>query len=481
MRLRISSRKSDLARIQAYEVGEALKAAHPSLEVEFHFSESLGDKNLTDPLWKMPEKGVFTEDLTRDLTAGATDLVVHSWKDLPVEENPLTEIVATLERADVRDLLLFKKSSRARLRPGSYPTIFSSSPRREYNLRPFLKEHLPGTPADVTFTSVRGNIPTRLRKLLEDDGVDGLIVAKAAIDRLLRADREEFREARERVREALKACDFMVLPLTTNPAAPAQGALAVEIRKDRGDVRELLMKIHRPAAFSEVVRERAILKSHGGGCHQKIGATVLEREGGALRFVRGLTTAGVELRERAWEGSTPGEAEIVRTDTLFERKGRAERPDLTGIDALMVSHAFAWPQGLEFAGIVWTAGLSTWKKLAAAGIWVHGSCEGLGEKEDPRLGTIAPELRWGLLTHGRSKTAIRGRVIPTYDLVVRNDARAPQGAILHWTSAELFEEALKRWPELRDRRHSCGPGKTKDELAAKVDALEIRWPAGGNV
>lgn len=476
MRLRISSRKSDLARIQAYQVGDALKAVHPSLEIEFHFSESLGDKNLTDPLWKMPEKGVFTEDLTRALTGGETDLVVHSWKDLPVEENPLTEIAATLPRADVRDLLLFKKSSLTKLQPGFVPAIFSSSPRREYNLRPFLKDYLPGSPADVTFTSVRGNIPTRLRKLLEDGAVDGLVVAKAALDRILTSERGEFAEAREKVREALSRCEFMVLPLSANPAAPAQGALAIEIRKDRDDVRALLQPIHRPDVFREVVRERAILKSHGGGCHQKIGATVLEREGGSLVFVRGLTTAGIELRERAWEGSAAGEAEIVRTDRLFERKRAVGKPDLTGVSALLVAHSFAWLPDLEFSGIVWTAGLSTWKKLAAAGVWVHGSTESLGEREDPRLEALRPGLQWGLLTHSRSKSSRGSRVIPTYDLVPRADAAPPEGKTLHWTSAELFDEAMKRWPELRERRQSCGLGKTKDELAVRVDSLEIRWP-----
>ncbi len=67
MKIRISSRKSDLARLQAYAVGDALKKAHPALSVEYFFKESLGDKNLTDPLWKMPERGVFTEDFVGDL------------------------------------------------------------------------------------------------------------------------------------------------------------------------------------------------------------------------------------------------------------------------------------------------------------------------------------------------------------------------------------------------------------------------------
>jgi hydroxymethylbilane synthase len=133
MRLRISARSSDLAKIQAYRVGEALRNKNPNIEIEFLFRESLGDKNLTDPLWKMPEKGVFTEDFLKDLLNEQTDLVVHSWKDLPTEEKEQTVIAATLPRADQRDLLLFKKSSVG----NSNPRLLSSSPRRVYNLDSF--------------------------------------------------------------------------------------------------------------------------------------------------------------------------------------------------------------------------------------------------------------------------------------------------------------------------------------------------------
>ena len=70
MRVTIASRRSDLARIQAYQVGDALRAAHPQIEINYSFHESLGDKNLSDPLWKMPEKGVFTRDFREGLLCG---------------------------------------------------------------------------------------------------------------------------------------------------------------------------------------------------------------------------------------------------------------------------------------------------------------------------------------------------------------------------------------------------------------------------
>ncbi|PWU16895.1 MAG: hydroxymethylbilane synthase, partial [Bdellovibrio sp.] len=192
-------------------MGEAIVKQHRHVEIEYQFKESLGDKNLTDPLWKMPDKGVFTEDFLNDLSEQRCDLVVHSWKDLPVEDNPRTEIAATVEREDVRDLLLFKKGSREKLGQGSSLHILSSSPRRMYNLPEFLRQYLPATTGHIQFHPVRGNIPTRMRKLLSQPEVDGLVLAKAGLDRLLGADRlpqrAEFAEVRNFLRSALRECD----------------------------------------------------------------------------------------------------------------------------------------------------------------------------------------------------------------------------------------------------------------------------------
>src|SRR3989441_10039077 len=108
MRLVLAARRSELARIQALQVARTLQSAHPQLEINYSFHESLGDKNQNDPLWQMPEKGVFTQDFRAGLFRGDFDLVVHSWKDLAIEDNPETQIAATLARADARDLLLVR-------------------------------------------------------------------------------------------------------------------------------------------------------------------------------------------------------------------------------------------------------------------------------------------------------------------------------------------------------------------------------------
>src|ERR1041385_1671961 len=244
MRVTIASRRSDLARIQAVQVGETLRAAHPQLDINYSFHESLGDKNLNDPLWKMPEKGVFTQDFREGLLRGDFDLVVHSWKDLAIEIDPETQIVATLPRADARDLLVVRKDRWPEVERTGVMTILTSSPRRAHNLDSFLREALPAKISEIKFENVRGNVPTRVRKLLDQD-VDGLIVAKAALDRLL--------------------------------SAPAQGALAIEISRKRDDLREFIAPLNCADTFRAVEQEREILRSYGGGCHQKIGASVLRR------------------------------------------------------------------------------------------------------------------------------------------------------------------------------------------------------------
>ena len=130
----------------------------------------------------MPTEGVFTNDLRDELINNKCDLIVHSWKDLPIEVGDKTQIAATLKRADKRDILFLKKNKKM---DSKKITILCSSPRRQYNLENFIENYLPQKFDEVCFENIRGNIPTRFKKFLEDPNSDGFIVAKAAIDRLL--------------------------------------------------------------------------------------------------------------------------------------------------------------------------------------------------------------------------------------------------------------------------------------------------------
>src|SRR5207253_10357821 len=121
-------------------------------------------------------------------------------------------------------------------------------------------------------------------KMMEDPAVDGLIVAKAAIDRLLTVKAAEFQETRAFLRETLQNLEWVVLPLSVNPNAAAQGALAIEIKNGRSDLEKILSQIDCRETFVSAQKERDTLASYGGGCHQKIGVAVLKRPYGDVFF-----------------------------------------------------------------------------------------------------------------------------------------------------------------------------------------------------
>lgn len=308
MVLKIGSRKSDLARAQAYQVGSLLEQKNPGLKVEYVLSSSLGDRNQDLSLSASEDKGLFTQDLIQSLEQGEVDLVVHSWKDLPVEERDSTQVVATLEREDPRDVLLVKKSFLAQKDQARF-RVLSSSPRRIYNLQSCLTELLPFAPTKVDFLPIRGNVPTRMRKLLAGEG-DALVVAKAALDRLLSTPFADIRGAQEEVRTLLQDCQWMVLPLSLNPAAAAQGALALEVLRQRKDLIDLCAQVNCTKTYALVEKERCILQSYGGGCHQKIGVTLKPSSLGVIEHLRGQTEQGEILDRRkpldeVFSGSPP--------------------------------------------------------------------------------------------------------------------------------------------------------------------------------
>src|SRR5690349_1559983 len=473
MRLVLAARRSELARIQAFQVGRTLEKLNPNIKIEYSFHESLGDINQNDPLWQMPEKGVFTQDLREGLLAGRYDLAVHSWKDLAIENGGETEIVATLPRADMRDLLLVRADRWDEVRRSGSMTILTSSPRRSYNLETFLPAALPARINALVFEPVRGNVPTRIRKMWSP-GVDGLIVAKAALDRLLEAPEEEFTATQSELRQLLSQCRWMVLPLAANPTAAAQGALAVEIKSERPELRELFVTINSSDALETTIREREILRSYGGGCHQKIGTSVLRRPYGEITFLRGLTDEGVVLNEVSLRANRPRPPKIAKalmwplapahSDWFKREPVPATIPD----SPLWVAKANAVPEAAAVSDsqLVWTAGSKTWLKLASRGIWVNGSVDGLGEQEDPRIETLAGgAVRWTKLTHADAASENGIRTLATYRLAPKVNAPQIDGKkYFFWSSGSGFERALLLNPWLKSMTHFCGPGNTQHRL-----------------
>lgn len=473
MRLRLASRKSDLARWQAVQVAHAFEQTPEKPSIEFIFKSSFGDQNLDIPLAGMGARGVFTEDFYKDLVEGRCDVVVHSWKDLPIDERGDTRIAMTMPRADVRDLMLIPEEVWQQAGRSGTLKVLTSSPRRVYNLGAILPKLLPGN-LKVEFHNVRGNVPTRLKKMRVEGAA--LILAKAGLDRLLEAEAQGFMPMEESVRALIENCRFQIMPVSLNPPAPAQGALAVEVARDNENVNAICAKLTDEVTYNCVQMEREILSHYGGGCHQKIGVARLPRAYGLVCGLRGLTEKGEVLSEWRIENATPWRKARARENVFplqakenswFTREALSIDEAIENFSALFVARAEAWPQSLRTSSkqIVWSAGVQTWMKLAEKGVFVSGCQDGLGEDEEKRLDILAGPQNWCKLTH-RAAGAHTGPSIATYALQPKSATPDLKGKThFFWMSRTSFEQGWARFPqEIAAGFNACGPGHTWNYL-----------------
>ena len=242
-RLRLGTRASPLARVQAEGVRAALAARHPGLTVELVFVRTTGDR-VTGPLAAAGGKGLFVKEIEEALLDGRIDAGVHSMKDVPARLAAGLVIGAVPERADARDVLIGGDGGLAGLPPGA--RIGTASPRR----RAQLLAHRP----DLVVVLLRGNVDTRLRKWRAGE-VDALLLAAAGLARL-----------------GISEPAAQPLPVDEFLPAVGQGALALECRADDGATRALLAAVDQPAAATPVAAERAFLAAVGGDCNSAIAA-----------------------------------------------------------------------------------------------------------------------------------------------------------------------------------------------------------------
>lgn len=479
--LRLGSRRSALAQVQARQVGDALLCLDPGLRIDYRFIESTGDRSTEPNAGLITARGGFTEDLGQMLDHGAIDLAVHSWKDLPPANRVGSTVVATLPRADARDVLLLRRDSLS-VAASQGLTILSSSARRRHHLEDFLNWALPIKPAGVQFAPVRGDIETRLRKLLRGDG-GALVIAKAAIDRLIEVPPEavaatgmesvaQLRAAQEAVQRALAVCRVMVLPLLYCPAAPAQGALALEAPNNTR-FRSLWAAVNHAPSFELVTTERQIAGEIGE--QEPLGLTRLRFDYGDVQYMRSGASDDPRQRVRLYRR---GQAlpRPACPDAIWSDNGTAEaaadfrstlpngprRFDST--TGLLVSRSEALPTdaSVDEHTILWTPGLTTWRKLAARGYWVVGSDESLGETGAAAIRHWFPAIqRWLKLTHLNGFQQQASELVPVYRRQ-RNAPLADIGSCTHffWRSGSQLRDYLTAFPRLAHAWHGCGPGNT---------------------
>jgi hydroxymethylbilane synthase len=261
---------------------EKLRAANPGLVTELIVIKTQGDKDQTSPLSEMLwAPGAFVKEIERALLDGKIDLAVHSLKDLPTEAVPGLVLAGVPRRAAPEDVLLTRESVTLDSLPKGF-VVATSSPRRGHQ----IKARCP----NVETMPVRGNVPTRIRKLMAGE-YDGIVLAAAGLERLSIQHAHVVK---------LGAPDFL--------PAPGQGALAAQTR-DADWVVPLVAKIDDRDTRAAVVAERAFLAACGGGCHAALGA--LGVVSGHELWVRGqLFEDGAvlsgEVRGSVWEAEELG-------------------------------------------------------------------------------------------------------------------------------------------------------------------------------
>ena len=281
-RIVLGTRGSELARAQCRLAEKAIQAAHPDAKIETKIIATQGDKTrVVDP--SAGRKGVFTAEIERALLAGEVDVAVHSAKDLPSETSPDAEIAAVLSRAPMEDVLVSKHlGGLASLPEGA--TIATGSVRR--------KRQLLWKRAALDLVDLRGNVPTRLRKLAENQW-DAIVLARAGLERLgLSPSRTEISfEGRQFFLE--------VLPCEIFLPAGGQGIIALQVRVGDQSTKALVDVVNDRETLLCLQAEREFLRGLQGDCNCPVGV------------VAKIDNGKMKMRAQVFmdESGTPREAE----------------------------------------------------------------------------------------------------------------------------------------------------------------------------
>lgn len=258
-RIRIGTRGSALARWQAEHVASALEGLPGTPETELVLIKTEGDKIQDVPLSQVQGKAFFTKEIEEALLRGQLDVAVHSLKDLATSQPPGLTLGAVMEREDPRDALLRPPAEGSGhledLPRGS--RVGTSSLRR----RALLARSRP----DLELTELRGNVPTRIRRL-DEGAYDAIVLAAAGVKRLGLAHRIS-----------------AFLPPESFLPAVSQGAVGIQIRDDDPGVAGWVGKLDHSATRVATAAERAFLRRLEGGCQVPVGA-LGEVDGGMLRL-----------------------------------------------------------------------------------------------------------------------------------------------------------------------------------------------------
>jgi hydroxymethylbilane synthase len=313
--IRIATRGSALALAQANMVLAQCRDACPQLNFELRVIKTTGDKLQTASLARegtsLP-KGLFTKELEVALLKHDADLAVHSLKDLPTELPTGLKLGAVGKREDVRDVLIFRDADfptkgttpgrgfRAGLKVADLPAgavVATSSTRR--------KAQLAVQNPSLSLPDIRGNVVTRMEKLLKKGELDATVLALAGMTRLKIRVTPDGHLIGEGLPEGLLAS---ILDLDTMLPCVGQGAIGIEVREQDEVIASVCEHLNHSHTHHCVVAERAFLAAMGGGCQSPV-AAYAEVAGQKLRM-RAVSFAAGPMRR------TSGERDIQEAEVL---------------------------------------------------------------------------------------------------------------------------------------------------------------------
>ena len=253
-KITLGTRGSELARAQTLLVEKAIQNAHPNVTVEAKIIRTRGDNGeIVDPY--AGRKGMFTAEIERALVAGEIDVAVHSAKDLPSQTTQGAQIAAVLARAPTDDVLISKHSGGLASVPNG-ATIATGSVRRQRQLH--------WKRADLKVVGLRGNVPTRLRKLAENNW-EGIVLARAGVERL------SFSRTQTEIRFEGTRFFLEILPREIFVPAGGQGIIALQIRAEDESTKALLESVNDSETLLCLYAEREFLRRLHGDCNFPVG------------------------------------------------------------------------------------------------------------------------------------------------------------------------------------------------------------------
>ncbi len=366
---KVVCRGSNLSLAQADIFRKKLMAARPAATVEIIIKETEGDINQSQPLIELEGKDFFTKDVQDYLLSGRADFAVHSLKDVSGEDFFKDNCYAIIEREDPHDVAIFNEDVVDRLKTGDPIRIGTSSPRRVEMASKFLRKALPifdHGHVQIDSLSIRGNVDSRLRKL-DANEYDGIILACAGLNRLLRVD-----SVKDEVSELLKRKLIMILPLLECPPAPGQGAIVAETYIGNEEAVKILKEVNDPYLAKAITSERKFAYKYGSGCHQKFGVIHIDTGTETFTYASGKDREDHEFSETLPNGFSLSSLHPVSNQVVSDLMNDFNIKLFTSVESIAKRSSKKQRN--------WVSKTDLWFDLAQQGEWVHGSMEGFGFK-----------------------------------------------------------------------------------------------------